>query len=1475
MRKFLISLLLASACALTVAAVGCKDKSDESSSPDSSSTPPAAIAATLDLIQGEGYSYIDFKLNGAAADIKKAALKVNDEVSFSVDLGAFYTGYPVVLVNGEPIAASNGVYTAKLTEETTIKVNGVEKDRSNMSGTGAFDNPFLVSRPIDLIYIAEQVNKGVSTYVNGAYVLTNDIDCKGEELEIIGNYRIPSAYFAGCFSSRTAEASEDDLGGIVGMADEEDETPVEAPRYTISNFVINSDDSNYVGLFGAVMVDLTVNSSGLFYGINLADFEINASLNDPADPANMTMTCGGLIGYGIGARTYVCDATDGEINVYGDDAYFAYAGGLVGYLQSLYVAEYDALYISEIAYSTVDVDVNVLRGAALCAGGVAGYLTTNYALCPALVHNVAAYGNVSGAFRCGGIVGGLGQYSSVATAYAAGKISAKSTQTLEETVKGAEEYLYAYAGGLVGFADNDTIVNDSFFAGKTSAKATADEYEIANPIVGGGYDAGYLSSTSQKYIEFQCLTPDKVNLAKITELKDALGWHTLDWVFENGKYPQINYADPTADDLVATTLTVRYTTKANGVTVTIKNKTFEEMDYFDSTEGMYAPIADVFAVNGLPLYREADNGYRSYGFYLDEACTLKVPFAYLSTRNVVFYLGFADVTPVVGEYVLAVDGSANPVTLKLTADGEAIYTDGSVNQTTTYLYDGKTVIVEGARLARYYLGEIVIEDETSTDVTLTDTDFDLYRYQFYDFKGSVKDGEICLYDGVYYTEAAPLTGTATLFRGAYYKAGSTAETYEFYGKNGVDTTNGKLGFTYTVNGDEILLSYADGTKKTLNKTDLKAYDAFRGEWTKAATVNKVYTFDGIGAWSYAYLSYERVGYTYQANTLASAQGSYTVDNGTLTARNAQNEVVFTAVFNNEGYLSIIANSAEQTLYAAGSFKGVWTTGGNNAVSLRLDGIKQEGVGKATVAYQNAGETVEYVLAYEPSETAGFYVLYQEQTIYGYFHFNSATRALDAVLYNPISETENYTRYSMLLIDEFEGVWISNNDALNTMEFSGLGLYGDSKIVITSVDGTEETVTEVTYALSDFTLTGQFTYKGVVYSLRFDEDAAVVTVVAGSESTELERKDRFADTVFVDLNGNEYVFDGKGSLTRGGTFTVNGATKYGYVDNGNGYTVTGNGVTNGSITVEENHYALTLTAGETVQLFVKNDIMGTWAISNAFMLLQIGPTDTQGKVQAIYGKTESFDGYKVSMSYVDPAILYFEYVENGTGEPRNYYVYIIADGVLALSESPSLYQAEYSVCSRVDSMYGVWATADGTETVTFDGVYFPDDKKYANGVAIIRNTALKTETLYYYTVREDTILMWTQEAKGGKTLYYALQFADGGKYSKGDKAFNRVEVDSLYLTKAKDADGVTYLFDGRYTEYANGKLKTKGTVTTTLQNGTAGASYSYKILSYNANQTATLELTDKATQQVYTATLDYSDSANITIKLTASVSADQA
>ena len=454
MKKHLIALLLSLSCVAALTAVGCgihsADNSTESSSDSGSSDIVYTGESTVTLQGGEGFTYATQTQSGSA-------IKNGEYLDFKVELGGFYLdSSPVVYVNDTPVAHDGeGNYHVLIVEDTTIRVENVKKDVSQIdsTGNGTMESPFVVSKPIDLIYIAEKVNSGVQSYVQGAYILANDIDCKGEELKIIGDSSTENAYFSGCFvcnyNSETGEVY----------------------NYSISNFKIKSKTANYVGLFGAVYADLSVSSSALFYGINLKDFTIEASLTDEHTGDSKTITCGGLIGYGVGANMYLCSATDGNINVTANEYYFSYVGGLIGYQQAFYSPAYDYHFASEIAYCYTDVNIRAFEGKVLGAGGIAGYMTTNYpTVSVASIHNSYALGNVSGAMRSGGIAGALGRYSVVSNCYATGMIYASCDLALSDT-DWPDEYKIASAGGLVGYAENDTIAHDCFFNGETGANA--------------------------------------------------------------------------------------------------------------------------------------------------------------------------------------------------------------------------------------------------------------------------------------------------------------------------------------------------------------------------------------------------------------------------------------------------------------------------------------------------------------------------------------------------------------------------------------------------------------------------------------------------------------------------------------------------------------------------------------------------------------------------------------------------------------------------------------------------------------------------------------------------------------------------------------------------------------------------------------------------------------------------------------------
>ena len=591
-KSILLALLSISCLGCATFALACNDESSSSEPVTSSET------YTVTFTDGEGFTY-----EKATSD-KTLEAQSGEEISFSLDIGAFYTGTPIVLADGVALASSEGTYSLTVTKDTTITVDGITKDVSSMVGTGSYDDAFVISRPIDLVYIAEQVNAGNQTYATAAYVLGNDIDCKGETLQVIGDMRTENAFFSGCVSCYTNSETN------------------EISRYTISNFKINATNTSYVGLFGCVQADLTTEGSGLFYGICIDDFQITASVkNIQGDPV---MYCGGLIGYSMGATAYLCDATNGKLNVLADDNYFSFAGGLIGCQQGSYQQAYSQSFPSEIAYSTVDVDVTAVQGSVLYAGGVVGYAFTDSLVAPSFIHNAYSTGNVSGAARSGGIVGGLGQYTSVSNVYSTGDIFANCTQS-KDLVAG-EEYCYAFSGGIVGFAENDTSINDCFSAGNVSARASAGaSYQKTGAAVGGGYEAGYTSVDSQKYTIDNCL--GGVTAASASEsAKTTLGWRSHDWIFAQNSFPTINY-EP-SDETVATVVTVKYITKDQGVTIKVNGSTQTTFTYEDS----YAPLVDAFNNGELGIYLAADDkNYRSFGYFFDEACTKPVPYSYLTT----------------------------------------------------------------------------------------------------------------------------------------------------------------------------------------------------------------------------------------------------------------------------------------------------------------------------------------------------------------------------------------------------------------------------------------------------------------------------------------------------------------------------------------------------------------------------------------------------------------------------------------------------------------------------------------------------------------------------------------------------------------------------------------------------------------------------------------------------------------------------
>ncbi len=1408
MKKYLIAFLLSLSCAFTIAAVGCNGETPSgSSNPDSSveedSTGDSSDGtsdgeneftgkSTVSFTEGEGFTYTTKTKDNSEVDN-------GSYVNFSVYLNGFYLdSNPVVYVNDKPVAHNGkGEYSVQITQNTTIRVTNVKRDVSRMEGSGTMDSPFVVTKPIDLLYIAEEVNEGNLKYCQGAYVLANDIDCHGAELKVIGDLSTDTSYFSGCFIS-----NYDENGQML--------------YHKISNFTINSQNTNYVGFFGAISAEPGVTSSGLIYGLHLDNFQVNAGLYSYTGDSK-TLAVGSLVGFGNGATLRCCLATNGEVNVSADTNYFSYAGGLIGYQQAMYYNGYGA-FPSEVSYATVDVDVSVLDGMVIYAGGISGYTVTNHPYtAEASIHSSVATGDVSGALCSGGIVGGLGQYNVVSNCYATGEIFAESTQSTATGGATSDVYYHAYAGGLVGYAENDSIVHDSFFNGGLTAIArSGGAYEHTNGIVAGGDDANVASANSEKYLAINC----KENLAPTAEdvYTKALGWGDYNWVFAKDKLPEVNYINSAST--VQLNLTVEFVAPhlaAADKSVLVSGKSSMSSPYFDSSiesANLFTTIGNLLASGGLKTYYKADSGnYLSFGYFFDEACTQKVPYGYLPMKDITLYVGFEDVTEIAKTYYFTSRNSASPLKIALGTDGIATYSDGVTEQEAYYVYDGDRIIIEGARLARYFDGDIVI-DENATGV-VQDANFDLYRYDYYNFTGIVEGTQLKLYDGKYFTKDNPLVASTT-------------------------------------------------------QPQAQTYDAYKGSWAKSANIHKIYTFDGKGNWAYVYLSYNRSGGNNSPTTEETANGTYSLnEDGSISF--THKGVNYVASFDSNGFLQIANGNNVQTYYRSASYLGSWTAKG---VTLTLEGIQQDGTGHAIVTYADG---MVYRLVYEASETANYVALYYphdeywKDLIFGYFTYDAAKHTLIATLYDYNNVTTGYTQFNLTILDEYTGEWISDLPELAGVEFEfdGLGLYGfDGKTgKVTITEGNETTVAE--YSLNS-KLEGFFYYKDVQYKVAYDEDTNKIILSAPTNST-LLRKDKFANVAFVDLEGNTYAFDGRSSLTAGGTFTINDTQSYTYKATSDSYLVhTLNGEYVGTITETDTHYVWTIDGnGAPVShlLYVENEFMGKWAMSGQFATFDIGPTDLKGNIQA------TFKGAKVTLSYLDPTTLTFYYRDGNM--PHTYYVYVREDEplnqkTLVLSEEQNLY-GDYIVCSPVSEWFGTWVLNSSKNLsfkhyIAFDGVI----SSYAFGTVrdSVDSIPKQDPTLYNFNVKERGTLMWSQEALfGGSTyLYYnltmlkpgdngyeaALARSDAWVNEENQTVILRTEVDGLCLTEAKDEDDNEYFFDGL------GNIEVNGTVAYTYEDSD---------VTFNGNSTATIIVKNLKDNKYYTLYLDYADgSANGTVEI---------
>lgn len=268
-------------------------------------------------------------------------------------------------------------------------------------GNGTEEDPYRIYTAEDLY----NVNYELDAY----YILMNNIDFEGISISPIGTTTVP---FTGNFNGN---------------------------GYKLSNFVISSSTTDYIGLFGvvsdAVITGVTIedayitgrNYVGALVGIVKGTERVITDCCVVGGSVTGTSYVGGLIGYATQVSTTSITSCYSDISVIGT----TYVGGLVGYLYG----GVSKSYVLGNVTGTNDV------------GGLIGY---SYSA--STIENSYSAATVTGTTRVGGLIGNQILANNVINCYVLGSVSGTG-----------------YVGGILGTSTNVVTITSSYVAGSVTA----------------------------------------------------------------------------------------------------------------------------------------------------------------------------------------------------------------------------------------------------------------------------------------------------------------------------------------------------------------------------------------------------------------------------------------------------------------------------------------------------------------------------------------------------------------------------------------------------------------------------------------------------------------------------------------------------------------------------------------------------------------------------------------------------------------------------------------------------------------------------------------------------------------------------------------------------------------------------------------------------------------------------------------------
>ena len=1079
------------------------------------------------------FTYTDVSGNTLGNSV---VISENDEFKFKLNVTPYYvrqnasggTAYSVVCGTQELIPDSTGVYTvSNLTEVPNegmdIYVSGMEQDdpftvRENC-GKGTADDPYLISRPIDIYYIAALTNLDLYNYVYGQayYKMVADIDLEGAQAFVIGDYS-DAGYGPSIF---------------MGQFDGNGKT---IKNFYLTDEVIDQESFSqeylpYLGLFGYVSASFT--NPVTIKNLTLENCEVRVHTG----ASKQQEYAAPLMGFGVGVQIYGCNVKDSRVSVTGSDSYQAFVGGMVGMLQAAYGNTNRGLVTFD-SYVHASNVVNLKMGGTgslRIAGGVVGYLVSSSIDAISYVSNTTVTGELIGGMHAGGIAGVASRYSSIDNCYTNALVSARN-----DGMQYTEEFRNAYGGGIVGYADEDSLIYGCYVANKNGISASS--VSGANYGVSGTY-AGYVSPGGESAMGTSPAliinSGDSASIQGNTWYND-LGWVASEWDMTGANPVSIV---PSGERTV--TITVK---EADGTAVgNGRTKVLGATRY--TMSGWYkAENIDEYLTKG---------DKRSYGYYFSTEggkLTGRVPYGFVPSSNVTLYVDFVDYSEVAGKYYVQSAPRSNGAYIILDADGTAVIRNGGMSDVCTYYYDGEKVTLPSCILASLSIG---VEYSDGSKYSFIGTKLDGGNGMRFDGIGYLVEVDLETQESTSTPENIQFVAykeRTDISYGEYAVTTDSSKSFTFnVGMNGYRKVgNTVTRFTYTINGNTINATYvnaAGGFTATLEggvvtKAEglgVTKKNAFSGTYKHSANSVFSYTFDGIS-------SVNGEDYEVQDN-----KAIFTI-----------NGVRHEAYFDQDGML--VVNGV--VYYPADGFTGSWYFDGVSdsleKIELTLEGISNEGYGYASISYMG-GITVEAQYDVLSEGSVNKVRIFAGDMQYGELTLDAETGVARGMFYSA-TDGGYYVNVPFHLYDALKGVWVSNAEGIDTVIFTGKTATGINSVVLRLNSGS--------IAHGEYTLTtpvsGTLKVGADEYDLTFDEVNNKIELKKKGQTVvdkTFAQRDSWYGTVLYD-GDTTYTFDGKGYI--GGNVTVsdgrtltytieNGVVTMGgkqLVPSGNGFTYEG-------------------------------------------------------------------------------------------------------------------------------------------------------------------------------------------------------------------------------------------------------------------------------------------------------------------------------